>query len=212
MIFGHNTVQIYHISRQQCLKSPEMLILCEAGQNDLQKCPSLTKFLPKCNVIFCTTSLQSNIPSIILRSYLEPQENSWWEHWATQFSIQAWTLFIVHWKAFWWIKEPTLVPTLCFFSLIMHFVFFILYFEELLRCRSSSFVSWFFHFVFRFFYFSTFQNCWAAWEPEFHHPPTFHLLSMHFSFLYNLSLKKYSKFTHSGLQEEKKLRKTLKLK
>ena len=23
-----------------------MLILCEAGQNDLQKCPSLTKFLP----------------------------------------------------------------------------------------------------------------------------------------------------------------------
>ena len=105
MIFGHNTVQIYHISRQQfmklvvfgwfcskifsmvdmnsitdaaiinrflkllfcnrswflditqskyiitrqqCLKSPEMLILCEAGQNDLQKCPSLTKFLPHC--------------------------------------------------------------------------------------------------------------------------------------------------------------------
>ena len=46
MIFGHNTVQIYHISRQQCLKSPEMLILREAGQNDLQKCPSLTKFLP----------------------------------------------------------------------------------------------------------------------------------------------------------------------
>ena len=48
MIFGHNTVQIYHISRQQCLKSPEILILCEAGQNDLQKCPSLTKFLPIC--------------------------------------------------------------------------------------------------------------------------------------------------------------------
>ena len=36
----------YIITRQQCLKSPEMLILCEAGQNDLQKCPSLTKFLP----------------------------------------------------------------------------------------------------------------------------------------------------------------------
>ena len=40
----------YIITRQQCLKSPEMLILCEAGQNDLQKCPSLTKFLPKCNM------------------------------------------------------------------------------------------------------------------------------------------------------------------
>ena len=52
MIFGHNTVQIYHISRQQCLKSPEMLILCEGGQNDLQKCPSLTKFLPNC-VFWC---------------------------------------------------------------------------------------------------------------------------------------------------------------
>ena len=38
----------YIITRQQCLKSPEMLILCEAGQNDLQKCPSLTKFLPTC--------------------------------------------------------------------------------------------------------------------------------------------------------------------
>ena len=35
----------YIITRQQCLKSPEMLILCEAGQNDLQKCPSLTKCL-----------------------------------------------------------------------------------------------------------------------------------------------------------------------
>ena len=41
----------YIITRQQCLKSPEMLILCEAGQNDLQKCPSLTKFLPNCNLI-----------------------------------------------------------------------------------------------------------------------------------------------------------------
>ena len=40
----------YIITRQQCLKSPEMLILCEAGQNDLQKCPSLTKFLPNCFV------------------------------------------------------------------------------------------------------------------------------------------------------------------
>ena len=39
----------YIITRQQCLKSPEMLILCEAGQNDLQKCPSLTKFLPICS-------------------------------------------------------------------------------------------------------------------------------------------------------------------
>ena len=29
----------YIITRKQCLKSPEMLILCEAGQNDLQKCP-----------------------------------------------------------------------------------------------------------------------------------------------------------------------------
>ena len=27
-----------------------MIILCEDGQNDLQKCPSLTKFLPSCNL------------------------------------------------------------------------------------------------------------------------------------------------------------------
>ena len=40
----------YIITRQQCLKSPEMLILCEAGQNDLQKCPSLTKCLPICEM------------------------------------------------------------------------------------------------------------------------------------------------------------------
>ena len=110
---------------------------------------------------------------------------------------------IVHWKAFWWIKKPSLVPTLCFSLSVCILCFLFCILKNCWGAGVPALCLDFFILYFVSFYFSTLQNCWAAWEPEFHHPTTFHLLSMHFSFLYNWPLKKYSKFTHSGLQEEK---------
>ena len=96
----------YIITRQQCLKSPEMLILCEAGQNYLQKCPSLTKFLPMSYLAHSVPFRPPNTTSPDQHGLWEVVDNFLVGHhlgkWVVESSWNIAFTSVQNWSVSWW--------------------------------------------------------------------------------------------------------------